>query len=448
MTLPTAQSNPIGRKSNPQSTIDNLHSIPSAFLAAIIALGLCLTGCSGAESSMVQPTSPDSSLVEAATLRDSLRLCRTGDLADARPWLQQWVNRHPDDATGHAWFARALFRDGKPREAASQANRAVKTSGCNSFAYTTRGDVTNPQFVLESERSADAVWRDYQQAVTCNPDAGIAWISMWPLATQRGDADAAHRAIQRIHELDFFPGPVQTLARWMFATVPPDALLLTNGDADTYPLLGLQQVDGRRTDIAVVNASLLNLPAYVEYVSGQYDLPLPMASDSLRAFRPYAEEDGDVITLSKAVVKAWYDMQATGKLTRPVVGAPTLTASTFDGLHDLQTTSIGAYTHTDPDTPPLRDASRITQSFLSLDASDFEGPVASHLDMSCIRQSSTGLRTVILYYAVSYADVMIEQDRPLPARQILNWVDRLRPDLDLEPDVVRYLHTLRERLES
>lgn len=46
-----------------------------------------------------------------------------------------------------------------------------------------------------------------------------------------------------------------------------DAVLFTNGDSDTFPLWYLQYVEGYRTDISVINLSLLNMKPYVELLT-------------------------------------------------------------------------------------------------------------------------------------------------------------------------------------
>ena len=63
-----------------------------------------------------------------------------------------------------------------------------------------------------------------------------------------------------------YPSLLTTSAANLLNSCPPNAYLFTHGDNDTYPLLYLQTSKGVRTDVTVINLSLLNDAVYVRYL--------------------------------------------------------------------------------------------------------------------------------------------------------------------------------------
>jgi len=98
------------------------------------------------------------------------------------------------------------------------------------------------------------------------PDYGDGLTMLAAVYLRRGELEKAEPVLRTIFEQRAISQPLQDYAYNMLIGLPGGAILITNGDNDTFPALALQAGMGFRKDVTVINRNLLNLKAYAEAV--------------------------------------------------------------------------------------------------------------------------------------------------------------------------------------
>jgi len=116
---------------------------------------------------------------------------------------------------------------------------------------------------------------------------GGALLAIAPLA-QITTNWTAHDASRRFFARDF--------ATNLLSGLPEGAIVFTNGDNDTFPLLYVQAVEGVRPDVQIINRSLANVTWYVDQiVRRDSSFPLSMTPEERLALAPRRWSDTTIV---------------------------------------------------------------------------------------------------------------------------------------------------------
>ncbi len=90
----------------------------------------------------------------------------------------------------------------------------------------------------------------------------------------------------------------------MLVPLEPNAIVFTNGDNDTFPLWYLQEVEGIRKDVRVVNLSLLNTHWYIRQLrDNQPKVRITVPDDRIDQLRGFYTPDNKIVLVKDLMVE-------------------------------------------------------------------------------------------------------------------------------------------------
>ena len=164
---------------------------------------------------------------------------------------------------------------------------------------------------------ARTIGRLYKRTIAC----ALVVFSLLPLALQYHCQDRSDNYVAYYYGWN------------MINFLEPNSILITNGDNDTFPLWYLQEVEGIRKDVEIVNLSLIQINWYIEQLKDR-GIPMSFTYDEIERMHPYWVRDpetGDhkLITLKDI---ALHDIIRQVGQSRPIYFA--VTVDDFLGYYD------------------------------------------------------------------------------------------------------------------
>jgi Tfp pilus assembly protein PilF len=213
----------------------------------------------------------------------------------ARQW-QQYIEENGETANALVNLGMAYNYSGEQEAAAEAARRAVELGPDDPKALTFLGNMLTT-YVGDREAAIELLERSRRIA----PDYGYGLTTLATAYLFQGDLTAAEEVFEVVFQRQILPGPLQDYAYNMLVGLPEGVVLITGGDSDTFGPLALQAGMDLRTDVIVLNRSLLNVAEYAQSVFERYPTIRP---DYDIETHETTMKDGVLMSLSSALLRA------------------------------------------------------------------------------------------------------------------------------------------------
>ncbi|MBD3241934.1 MAG: hypothetical protein GF331_15195 [Chitinivibrionales bacterium] len=348
------------------------------------------------------------------------------DLDSARLLLKERLKEHEDELPTLLYYAETLRRLKKHAAADSVADKALSLDPNSGFALRIKGGLRDAQFTgTDSVSGRDSSVYYYRKAIEVDPDDCVTWELLWIAAMEEGDSAGERSALRHLHSCGIYTQTAYAYARWLLGLLPDSAVLITNGDMDTYPLRVLQVAERFRPDVAVVNVSLLNLESYYRYVCRYHGIPMAFADDELGEIE-HRLNDGEVETIAEQFVSGWIDLASRGQLDRPLCAAITVSRRLLPEELTQRLSLKGPYYLLADTLDMYGDPETLEAAVRFVDVDKLSGPFISDkivspllLNVKNKRPLDANFVATALYAALGYQ----KAQRPDKAVEMLDWAE-------------------------
>ena len=228
----------------------------------------------------------------------------------ARQSYAALVKDYPKSAEAHLgmsmadrYLAYSMQGEGLRDSALAEAKAAVALDPdgtgplCNyADLYETNRDAYPSEPMSDSVRFAVSTEAARKAAATSHRYSVYAHVALWADYLWAGRLSDARQEMQFLGEQGYFPPMLLDFGRNLMDGLPRDAVLFTNGDNDTEPLLSLQAAEAFRRDVTVVNGTFLSVPKLMAVMRDTLKLPLTLTDQELAGKPKWSDVLDNIIT--------------------------------------------------------------------------------------------------------------------------------------------------------
>jgi tetratricopeptide (TPR) repeat protein len=246
------------------------------------------------------------------------RFLRPERYAELRQEWKAYTETHPNDPLGWSQLAKAARYAGAPcEEYIKYAEKAVRLAPNNAEACATLGSYRWCIYCASEPQDPREAIRLLERALQLDPSLDDPHYTLWVMRLSQGQRAEADAHLRTLLDRGRMPEPLVDFGHNLLVGLEPNAILLTNGDNDTYPLVALQTARKFRTDVAVVNLSLLNIEWYRRDLrNGRLAVPVPLLEKSTEGIKSW--------TPSRQAVKGLLESLQMDGWKRPLYAAATV----------------------------------------------------------------------------------------------------------------------------
>lgn len=206
-------------------------------------------------------------------------------LDSAQESMEKHLMQFPDELPTLAMYAELLKRQKEYERADVVAGKVIALDSSDGDAWMVKGDIRNPQYGKNAIQDSSGKDFDYYYFEGLKRDStnGNIWEVAIFSCLKKGDITEYYRGLKLLYGHGQYTPRALAIARLYLKQLPANAILVTAGDMDTYPLLAVQAGEDLRKDVTILNYSLLNLHWYIKAMCELGGVSLPLSEDALNS---------------------------------------------------------------------------------------------------------------------------------------------------------------------